>query len=98
MRSVIRGFFVTALLAATTGCASFGYEGPPLYAYKDGYVDLAGVQGRVPVGLPCQTRAAYIQPGRAGVMGPEGPAGSPGLSGPAGPAGVAGPAGAAGPA
>jgi hypothetical protein len=34
MKHVIRGVFVTALLAAVAGCASLGYEGPPLYATR----------------------------------------------------------------
>lgn len=99
MKHVIRGVFVTALLAATAGCASLGYEGPPLYAYQDGYVDKTEVQpGRgVWEGMPCYPRAAYIQPGPAGAMGPGGPAGSPGYAGPAGAAGPAGPAGMKGP-
>jgi outer membrane protein OmpA-like peptidoglycan-associated protein len=99
MRYVIRGFFVTALLATAAGCASVGYEGPPLYASQDGYVDKAEVRYGEGVweGLPCNPRPSYIQPGPAGVMGPGGPAGSPGLAGPAGPAGIRGPQGPQGP-
>ncbi len=101
MKSITRGCFVVALVATMTGCASIGYEGPNLYAYKDGYVDEEATNGRVPIGLPCHTRAAYTQPGRPGPMGPAGPAGpagSPGPAGPAGPAGIKGPQGPAGPA
>jgi outer membrane protein OmpA-like peptidoglycan-associated protein len=102
MRYVTRGFFVIGLLAAVAGCASVGYDGPPLYAYQDGYVDKAahGDTGLVYERLPCQGRASYIQPqpGLAGVMGPAGPAGSPGAAGPAGPAGPAGIRGPQGPA
>ncbi len=90
MRHVIRGFFVTALLAGVAGCGTVGYDGPNLYAYKDGYVDKAPIRpGQVWEGLPCYPRAPYILAGLAGPMGPGGPAGS---AGPAGPAGTAGPA------
>src|ERR1051325_9305094 len=101
MRHVMRGVFATVLLAGLAGCASVGYDGPKLYAYKDGYVDEEATNGRVPVGLPCHTRAAYVLPGPAGAIGPQGPAGSPGSpgpAGPAGPAGIRGPQGPAGPA
>jgi len=95
MRHVIRGFFVTALLAGVAGCGTVGYSGPNLYAYQDGYVDKAEIRpGQVWEGLPCNPRAPYILAGLAGPMGPGGPAGS---AGPAGPAGTAGPAGISGP-
>src|SRR5215212_6015188 len=99
MKPVIRGFFLIGLLGAVTGCSSMGYIGPNLYAYQDGYVDKAEVQrGRgVWEGLPCNPRAAYIQPGPDGAMGPAGPAGGPGAAGPAGPAGPAGIRGPQGP-
>ncbi len=97
MRHIKRGLFVTAVLVAAAGCASFGYEGPPLYADRDGYRDAMDTYGRVPVGLPCHTRAAYIQPGPAGPAGPMGPAGPAGSPGPAGPAGTSGPQGPTGP-
>lgn len=99
MRHIIRTCLVTASLAALAGCASFGYEGPPLYASPEGYVDLAEVSpgGGVWTSLPCYPRAAYIQPGPAGPMGPAGPAGAPGPAGPAGPAGIRGPQGPMGP-
>jgi outer membrane protein OmpA-like peptidoglycan-associated protein len=99
MRHVIRGFYVTALLATVAGCSTVGYDGPNLYAYKDGYVDKAEVRygGGVWEGLPCNPRAPYIKPGLAGAMGPGGPAGSPGVAGPPGPAGAAGAAGMRGP-
>ena len=99
MRYVIRGFFVTALLAAVAGCGTVGYNGPNLYASRDGYVDKAEVRYGQGVweGLPCNPRPSYIQPGPAGAMGPGGPAGSPGLAGPAGPAGITGPQGPQGP-
>ena len=92
MRYVMRGFFVTVLLAAVAGCGTVGYNGPQLYAYQDGYVDKAAHwdTGLVYEALPCQGRASYIQPGPAGKAGPAGPAGSPGMAGPAGPAGPAG--------
>ena len=100
MRYVIRGFFVTVLLAAVAGCGTVGYNGPNLYAYQDGYVDKAEVRYGEGVweGLPCNPRPSYIQPGPAGAMGPGGPAGSPGLAGPAGSAGIRGPQGPQGPA
>ena len=99
MRYVIRGFFVTALLAAVAGCGTVGYNGPNLYASGDGYVDKAEVRYGQGVweGLPCNPRPSYIQAGPAGAMGPGGPAGSPGLAGPAGPAGITGPQGPQGP-
>ena len=111
MRYVMRAFFVTALSAAVAGCASFGYEGPPLYASPEGYVDKAEVAPGLGVwdGLPCYPRASYIVAGPpgpmgpAGAVGPMGPAGSAGppgpavTSGPQGPMGPAGPAGAPGP-
>jgi outer membrane protein OmpA-like peptidoglycan-associated protein len=99
MNPVVRGLFLTALLAGVTGCASLGYDGPPLYAYQDGYVDKAEVRrgGGVWEGLPCNPRASYIQPGPAGAMGPGGPAGSAGVTGPAGPAGATGVRGPQGP-
>jgi len=96
----MRAFFVTALSAAVAGCASFGYEGPPLYASPEGYVDKAEVQpgGGVWEGLPCNPRPSYIVAGPAGPMGPVGPAGSPGPAGPPGRAGITGPQGPMGPA
>ena len=101
MRHVLRGCFVIALLAGLAGCASLGYEGPPLYAYQDGYMQQAEVrdgQGVWPgFGLPCTRRMASIQPGPAGPVGPGGPAGSSGSPGPAGPTGPAGPPGIKGP-
>jgi outer membrane protein OmpA-like peptidoglycan-associated protein len=100
MRYIMRGFFVTALLAASAGCASVGYDGPPLYAYGDGYVDKAEIRYGQGVweGLPCNPRPSYIQPGPAGAIGLGGPAGSPGPAGPAGMAGIRGPQGPQGPA
>ena len=76
MRYVIRGFFVTALLAAVAGCGTVGYNGPNLYASQDGYVDKAEVRYGQGVweGLPCNPRPSYIQAGPAGAMGPGGPA------------------------
>ena len=100
MRRVIRGFFVTALLAAVAGCGSVGYSGPPLYAYHDGYVDKAEIRYGEGVWetMPCYPRASYILPGPAGPMGMGGPAGSSGSRGPSGPAGQDGPTGPTGPA
>ena len=99
MRYVIRGFFVTALLAAVAGCATVGYDGPNLYAYKDGYVDKAEIEpGKVWDYLPCNPRAPYIMAGLAGPAGPIGPGGPAGSAGPAGPAGISGPKGPTGPA
>jgi outer membrane protein OmpA-like peptidoglycan-associated protein len=99
MRAVVRGLFATALLAVTAGCASLGYEGPPLYAYQDGYVDKAEIRYGEGVweGLPCYPRPSYIRTGLAGGSGPGGPAGPAGSMGPAGPAGQGGPAGIKGP-
>jgi outer membrane protein OmpA-like peptidoglycan-associated protein len=99
MRHVIRGLFATALVATVAGCASVGYEGPPLYAYQDGYVDKAEIRYGEGVWetIPCYPRAAYIQPGPNGVMGLAGRTGAPGPAGPAGPAGPDGPAGIKGP-
>src|ERR1700686_4002500 len=95
MKYVMRGFFVTALLTAAAGCASVGYDGPPLYSYQDGYVDKAEIRYGQGVweGLPCNPRPSYIVAGVAGPMGPGGPAGSPGPAGPAGPSGIQGPQG-----
>ena len=99
MRYATRGFFMIALLAAAAGCASVGYDGPPLYSFKDGYVDKAPAQpGKVWEGLPCNSRAPYILAGLPGPMGPAGPAGVSGSQGPAGPAGITGPQGPQGPA
>src|SRR5829696_1465738 len=99
MNAVMRGFFVTALVGAMAGCASVGYDGPPLYASADGYVDKAEVRpgGGVWEGLPCNPRASYIQAGPAGAAGPAGPAGLAGAAGPAGPAGAPGVRGPQGP-
>jgi outer membrane protein OmpA-like peptidoglycan-associated protein len=99
MRAVIRGVFATALLAATAGCASVGYDGPPLYAYQDGYVDKAEIRYGEGVweSLPCYPRPSYIRTGLAGAAGPGGPAGAAGSAGPSGPAGQDGPAGVKGP-
>jgi outer membrane protein OmpA-like peptidoglycan-associated protein len=101
MRHVIRGLFVTALLAVVAGCTSVGYEGPPLYAYNDGYAGEAKVRDGLGYwagfGLPCSSRFAAVQPSPAGPMGPGGPAGAPGPAGPAGPAGPPGMKGPSGP-
>jgi outer membrane protein OmpA-like peptidoglycan-associated protein len=99
MSAVIRGFFVTGLLATLAGCGTVGYVGPNLYASADGYVDKAEVRpgGGVWEGLPCYPRASYIQAGPAGAMGPAGPAGPAGSAGAAGPAGPPGAAGVTGP-
>jgi len=100
MRYVIRGFFMTALLASVAGCGSVGYNGPNLYASGDGYVDKAEIRYGQGVweGLPCNPRPSYIVAGAAGAMGPGGPAGVAGPAGPAGPPGIQGPPGPQGPA
>jgi outer membrane protein OmpA-like peptidoglycan-associated protein len=94
------------LVPVLAGCAGMplGYDGPRLYRYQDGYVDLAPqVDGRVWDGLPCYGRAPYILAGPAGPAGPAGSAGtagapgSPGAAGPPGPPGPAGPPGPPGP-
>lgn len=99
------GFAV--LVPVLAGCAGMplGYDGPRLYAYQDGYVDLTPQRdGRVWDGLPCQGRAPYILAGPAGPAGPggtpgaAGPPGGPGAAGPPGPPGPAGPPGPPGPA
>lgn len=90
MRYLMRGVVVTVLLVAAAGCSSVGYDGPPLFAYGDGYIDQVGTNG-IYSGLPCYPRAPYVLPG------PAGPVGSPGLAGPAGPAGSTGLAGREGP-
>ena len=90
MRNVARGILGTVLLVTAAGCSSIGYDGPPLFAYGDGYIDQVGNPG-IYSGLPCYPRASYILPG------PAGPAGSPGVTGPAGPAGPAGLQGPRGP-
>ena len=101
--SCIRAAALAALVPLFAGCAGMplGYDGPRLYAYQDGYVDLAPLpDGRVWEGLPCQSRAPYIlagPPGPAGASGAAGPAGPPGPSGAAGPPGPPGPAGPPGP-
>ena len=99
MSALVRGAFLTALLATAAGCSTVGYVGPNLYASGDGYVDKAEVRrgGGVWEGLPCNPRAPYILAGPAGPAGPGGPAGNAGPAGPAGPAGAAGVRGPQGP-
>jgi outer membrane protein OmpA-like peptidoglycan-associated protein len=86
MRQLTRSLGAVVIVAlALAGCGSFGYNGPPLYANGDEYVDQFGGWA----GLPCNPRALFA--------GPPGPAGSPGPPGPAGPAGPPGPPGPKGP-
>lgn len=98
MKLIVRGFFLTALLAAVTGCGTMprqvGWGGPPLYAYTDGYVDRVDR-------VPCQPFSQYIYPapsptGPVGLIGPTGAVGPVGLAGPAGPQGPPGLQGAQG--
>ena len=104
MKKIGRWAFLAVLLPVLAGCShwpAIGFVGPRLYAYQDGYVDLAPqANGLVWDGLPCYGRAPYIlagPPGPAGVPGPPGPAGSVGSPGPAGAPGPTGPPGAPGP-
>jgi outer membrane protein OmpA-like peptidoglycan-associated protein len=100
MRHIVRGLFVTALLATVAGCGSMstmnvGWDGPPLFAYTDGYIDRVDR-------YPCQPFTQYIftpagPAGPRGAAGPGGVVGVMGLAGPHGPAGAQGPMGAQGP-
>ena len=101
MTQTVRFGVAAWLLLVLAGCATdpprWGYDGPTLYRFQDGYVEETG-------GAPCRPRASYVLPGPAGPAGPAGPvglpgpAGSPGAPGPAGLPGPAGPAGSPGPA
>src|SRR5438874_830857 len=99
MTPIVRGFVMTGLLAAVAGCGTMptqvGWDGPPLYAFTDGYVDRSDR-------VPCQPFSQYIYPapspaGPVGSIGPAGPAGPGGVTGPAGPQGPQGMAGLPGP-
>src|SRR6185436_12385220 len=109
MRHAMAGIAGGLLLVLAAGCSSsstpkFGYYGPPLWAYKDGYVEMVNASDYFG---PCSGRRwALAGPagpagptGAAGVVGPSGPAGprTAGLAGLPGPAGPPGPAGAPGP-
>lgn len=82
-RAIAIGAFV-AVGFGVTGCASVGWDGPPLYASPAGSVDEAD--------LPYHKSPRYVQ-GTIGPVGPVGPAGKPGPAGTPGPGGPGGPAG-----
>src|SRR5437763_14340289 len=96
VRQLTRSLGAVVIVAlALAGCGSFGYDGPPLYASGDVYIDQWGGWA----GLPCNPRPSYVgPPGPAGTPGPPGPGGPAGPPGPPGPAGPKGPRGEAGPA
>lgn len=91
---------VVAVAGVTVAACSMplGYDGPALFAWRDGYVENVSSLG------PCITPRPIIKPtvGPAGALGPAGPAGppssAPGPPGPAGPPGPPGPPGPRGPA
>lgn len=99
------------LLAVAAGCAStrgtprFGYSGPPLYEWENGYyVEDQTRDGPVPTwwkgtNIPGSPRYWWIpgSPEWYTFAGPQGRAGVQGPEGPQGPPGVAGSPGVAGP-
>lgn len=120
MNVIARG--ALALVAAglalgLAGCATttpsgtplFGYVGPPLFAFEDGYVEDRSPTGPLPSwaqgpAIPGSRRYWWIPgseewytfPGPAGVAGETGQMGPQGLAGVAGPSGLPGTAGESG--
>ena len=88
-----------AVIVGAAACAPFGYDGPPLYAFMDGYADTGVPPGNrvYEGGVPCYGRFPYILPGPSGPPGPPGPMGVVGSAGPRGGSGPLGPPGPPGP-
>jgi outer membrane protein OmpA-like peptidoglycan-associated protein len=93
IRHALIGVSGVAVLMATSGCgARFGYDGPPLYAWQDGYVENVDKYGQAICSPPVRALKAPIGP--TGPVGPPGPAGMPStIPGPPGPPGAPGPPG-----
>jgi hypothetical protein len=101
---------VAAFALAIAGCAStttprWGYVGPPLYVWGDGYIEDQSATGppapwALGPSVPGSRRYWWIpgSPEWYTFQGPPGPAGKPGSAGAEGPPGAMGPAGLAGPA
>lgn len=111
LRVMANATAAVVLLAVAAGCAStsgtprYGYSGPPLSEWENGYyVEDQTREGPLPTwahgtAVPGSKRYWWIpgSPEWYTFAGPEGPAGVQGPAGPQGPPGVAGSPGIAGP-
>ncbi len=102
------GIALVGCSTTTSGTPQWGYVGPPLYAFQDGYVEDQTERGPVPSSVhqtmppPGTKRYWWLDTDQEwyvfqGPQGPEGKMGPMGAQGPAGLQGIAGIAGPVGP-